>query len=270
MGLYGGLPKDHKQYWICFNMTSRSTYITLLLICACMRCHAGDNSQETWQSAQDAYLQDEMEKAASLFEEFLLTHPESHTAMYNLANCYLQLGNTGKSILWYERALRLRPNDQDTRHNLSIANARRIEPVVEIRDFFLTRWMRTAAGVLSVKGWAILSLLFFWGGVVFFAKRLRVGIERKDRRVLFAIAVCFVLSILLGSQRYRDLRKDHIAIVLDQQIEVFIAPETGSKRVSNIHAGEKVVIIDSLDQFLKVRLANYEQGWISAETIERI
>jgi uncharacterized protein YgiM (DUF1202 family) len=121
-----------------------------------------------------------------------------------------------------------------------------------------------------VKGWAILSLLFFWAGVVFFAKKLREGIERKDRIVLFAIAICFVISILLGGQRDRDLRRDHIAIVLEEQIEVSIAPDAGSKLVSKIHAGEKVVIIDSLDQFLKVRLANYEQGWIVAETIERI
>lgn len=250
-------------------MSMVSNYITLFLICISILCHAGD-SKDMWQSAQDAYQRGEMEKAASLFEDFLLTHPGSHPAMYNLANCYLQLGNTGKSILWYERSLRLKPNDPDTRHNFSIANARRIDPVVEIREFFLMRWIRVASGLLPVQVWAILSLLFFWSGIVYFAKRLRSGIDGRGRVIILTIAGCFILSFLLGVQRYRDLRRDDIAIVLYEHIEVSIAPDDGSRLVSKIHAGEKVVIIDSLDQFLKIRLANYEQGWIPAEAIERI
>ncbi len=41
---------------------------------------------------------------------------------YNLANAYLKNGDIGPAILWYERALKLLPNDPDVRFNLTYAD----------------------------------------------------------------------------------------------------------------------------------------------------
>ena len=44
--------------------------------------------------------------------------------MYNLGNCYIQLGEIGKAITYYQRALKITPQDKELKENLAIAESR--------------------------------------------------------------------------------------------------------------------------------------------------
>ena len=245
-------------------------YLALILGCVCVLTTAQENEKTLWETAQDAFVKGDYDASVKAFNDYLAVRPSSYAAMYNIGNCYLQKSDLGKAILWYERAKKIKPHDGDIMQNLAIAKARRENPVVEIREFFLMRWLRSWSGFLSVPIWGLCSLLFFWiaiGGIVL---QLRSGQQRKLRLVVIGAIAGFVLSVIFGAQRYHGFTRDNVAITTQPEAEVSIAPDEGSKLVARIEAGEKVVIVDSLNNYYKIRLANFEQGWITMDNLEKI
>lgn len=241
-----------------------------VLIVIASPCMAQNSAEMQWASAQDAYLKGDFTSAASMFEKILAESPGMSSAMYNLGNCYLQSGNLGKAVLWYERARRLRPNDRDVLHNLAIAKARRSNPVVEIQEFFAMRWIRKMAGMFSASTWAVLSLVLFWVAVGSAAWAIRAGLLKERRWYVLVPGAIFLLTLWMGLQRLADLRRTDVAVVVPSEIAVSIAPDSLSKTVAKIGPGEKVIILDSLNAHYKVRLANYEHGWILQSRVEKI
>jgi hypothetical protein len=132
-------------------------------------------------------------------------------------------------------------------------------PVVEIRQFFLLRWLRFWSGLMSVMGWGIVSLVCFWIVIACIVWRLRVHARGVTLWMAGAAFVGFVLSVTFGLQRLHDSTRQDLAVVIQHEAQVSIAPEEGSKLVAKVNAGEKVLIVDSLNTYYKIRLANFEQ-----------
>jgi len=222
-----------------------------------------------WIEGQAAYTRNDYVEAIQAFTGFLDKHPSSVAAMYNLGNCYVDQGDIGMAVLWYERALKLRPLDGDVRHNLSIAKARRDNAAVEIRQFFLLRWIRGVANLLSPGVWGAVSVLLFWValGLVAFSIHQRAWYRR--RLAAITCGSLFLLAVIFGTQRYTDAHRTDVAIITSS-VPMTIAPDAGSKQISILGSGEKVVILDSLQQYFKVRVVNFEQGWVPVSSLNRI
>ena len=79
--------------------------------------------------ANDLYTKADYAQAASLYEQCLTDsttqnlRPGSVALIYyNLGNAYFKAKQTPEAILWYERALRLDPSNEDIKHNIAFAN----------------------------------------------------------------------------------------------------------------------------------------------------
>ena len=84
------------------------------------------------------YRDGKYEQAAASYETVVKQGLASSSLYFNIGNCYYRLGKMAPAILAYERALRLQPNDADTKHNLALVNLKtldRIEPLPEV--FFI-------------------------------------------------------------------------------------------------------------------------------------
>ena len=91
------------------------------------------------QQADSAYTADNFKEAADTYLHVIATEGNSATLQYNLGNCYYRLGEMGKAILAYERALRFDPTFHDARTNLEFINSRIADRPGDARDFFRKR-----------------------------------------------------------------------------------------------------------------------------------
>ena len=116
-------------------------------------------TDELWDMANTAYINGNFHSAAEVYEEILSRGVSSVKLYYNLANAYFKEDRIGKAILYYKRALRLAPGNDDIRHNLSVAEARTKDNIEDIPEFFFVTWMREARHTMSCTAWSILSLV---------------------------------------------------------------------------------------------------------------
>lgn len=66
-----------------------------------------------------------MESIAA-YEKLLQGGVESAALYYNLGNAYYRTGKIAASILNYERALKLDPNNKDAKYNLELVNSKKL------------------------------------------------------------------------------------------------------------------------------------------------
>lgn len=76
------------------------------------------------QEADSAYMRDDFAEATRLYLQIAETEGTSSDLYYNLGNCYYRQKQPGKAILYYERALRLDPSNEDARANLEFVNTK--------------------------------------------------------------------------------------------------------------------------------------------------
>ncbi len=73
---------------------------------------------------------------------------------YNLGNASYKVSDISGAILWYERARRIAPLDENILHNLELTRERTVDRFDEIPELFLTRWFKTLSLLISSNTWA--------------------------------------------------------------------------------------------------------------------
>ena len=94
-----------------------------------------ESEQQLWNGAAKAYDEKDYESAVDQYQQ-LVQMGESADLYYNYANALFKAGYTGKAILYYERALRLDPSNEDIKYNLEFANLSKTDRVEKVEQFF--------------------------------------------------------------------------------------------------------------------------------------
>ena len=114
--------------------------------------------EQAWSDANEAYIAGEFARAEELYERIVADDKHSLKLYFNLANACFKQNELGKAILYYKRALRLSPGDEDVRHNLAIAEGMTKDRIEQVPEFFLKTWLRSVRNTLSCRSWTIASL----------------------------------------------------------------------------------------------------------------
>ena len=174
-----------------------------------------------------------------------------------------------QSILYFEKAIKLNPRDRSASDNLDLARSRMDDPIPAIDEFFLKSWVNGLSKLLPPMGWGLFGLVFLWLAVWLLIKSVRGNTLRQDRLRYALPVAAFLFCLFSGFVAFQNQTDSDSAIVMES-IDIKVAPDELSATTRTIGEGEKVMIIDKLDDFYKVRFVNYEHGWLPKSTVRRI
>ena len=220
-----------------------------------------------------AYQNGNYQNAISDYEKLVNDGYEGVSLYYNLGNAYYKDGKLGYSILYYEKALKLSPNDDDIQHNLAIANSKTIDKINTLPRFFIFQWWESLLSFFSVKGWTYFTYVLFIlilaaVGVYFFIKNPLI--QRYSFFGGLVILVLFILSaVMLAINVNRQLNVKN-GIIIAQAVSAKLSPDTKSNDAFVIHEGLKVKMEDKVDDWVKVRLNDGKIGWLPQNDIAQI
>lgn len=241
--------------------------IFALLCCCCVNMNA-----VTLEEANQAYQNGDYAQSVTSYE-LLLQEGVAPELYYNLGNAYYKQNEIGKSILAYERALRLRPFYKDATYNLDLARERIIDNVEDNQRSFLIVWFDALIHLLNSNTWVYLSIItLIVASICFlsfaFARRL------LWRKISFhfawvALLLCASFGIFAGIAYHRFTARSE-AIVMQGVASVKSSPDAGGTDLFILHEGTKVTIKDQLGEWDEIVLPNGHRGWIERKMIERI
>jgi len=248
-----------------------SCSVTIILLG--MHIAWGQTPSELFARGNDFYRAGKFAEAAKQYQEIINQDVVSAAVYFNLGNAYYRLGNVAQSILAYERAQRLKPDDPDIAHNLQLANFKTVDRIEAVPDLFIVEWMRAYAAYVTYQT-AVLGLFIAW--VAFFISLAGVyvirdtGIVRVLRWVvLSAIVVVFVSAGTLAIHSVLP-RDNGQGIITASVVTAKSSPDEQSINAFVVHEGLKVKMSDTLGDWVKITLADGKVGWIHTQQCERI
>ena len=225
---------------------------------------------EWFKEANDAYNEGDFEQALVLYGNIEDSGMESAELYYNMGNTYYKMKKYPMSILYYEKALKLDPGDEDIRTNLEIANLAVVDKINVLPQSFIARWWNGAKSKLSADGWAWVSVgafaLLLLCLFAFLMAR-RTGLRKVGFFAGLLMLLCLAFSVVFAIGNYTDQRSQDEAIVMTSTVNVKSSPSDISVDLFVLHEGAKVRILDSTKGWNKIRIADGSVGWLPAESM---
>ncbi len=245
-------------YILCFSLT-----VTLF----------AKDSANLVEQANQSYIEGAYAYAIEQYEEVLAGNVESAMLYYNLGNAYFKTNQIAKAILNYERALRLKPNDENTIYNLEVARAKTIDRIEPVPVIFYERWWRNFVFWQSTDRWAYVGLM---GLICCFGAALVYFFSRRSfyKKLGFGLAGLFlfltIIVFIAANSQYRHFHQNREAVIFVPRITAKSGPGESSPDLFVIHEGTRVRITDDLGEWVEVRLDNGNIGWLRLSAIEEI
>ncbi len=245
----------------------------ILILITSFTVFSQNQSTEDVILANKEYNEGHYEIAIDLYEKVVDKGFASAELFYNLGNAYFKTDAIPESIFYYEKALKLDPRNKDIQFNLNIANSRKIDKIEEVPDLFYIKWWKSIKALFSPNNWAMITVIFFITififGIFFIISR-----NYRIRKTSFWISVTaiafFLLSLLISIQSNNEFMSDDYAIVFDPTITVKSSPTVSSVDLFVIHEGTKIEILDKVEGWYEIRIANGSEGWLPESAIKKI
>lgn len=244
----------------------------LLPIFAFLLCFLVTAQNESlFNKGTDAYNKGEYEKAIEDYLQILDNGQHSAELYFNLGNSYYKLNQIAPSIYYYEKALLLKPNDPEIKNNLAYAQNMTLDAIEELPETGLSKIQKNITGFLSFDQWArlaVVSLILF---VLLYIAFYFFRYSSRKRIAFIASVVSLIVaitSIVFAYLQYTDFKTDRPAIIYSGEVAVRSEPNDRSQEVFVLHEGAKVNILDQLNDWRKIRIADGKTGWVTSEGVK--
>ena len=208
----------------------------------------------------EAYANENYSTAISYYDSILSNGIESSELFYNLGNCYYKTQNWANAIWHYEKALKLNPNNQNASYNIELTKIKTIDQIEALPDLFYKKWWDDLVSLYSTKNWQIFAILSIWITLIIQIFRRFTNFKKK-----YLLRFFILLTLILFSINYSSYQKNYRtnnAVIFSSSVAVNSAPTNKSTSLFSLHSGTKVEMIDEIGNWVNIKIANGNSGWI--------
>jgi len=247
--------------------------LTIFFIVSTFSLKAQAPVSPLFEEGNTAYNNGDFFKAVTLYEQTLLTGKHSASLYFNLGNAYYRLNKVAESIYNYEKARQLDPENEDFKVNSAFAQNMTIDAIEPLPESQLSQVQNSLYALASASIWSKIVVLFVWLFAIFFSIYL-LNKTIKLKRLFFVLSL-FSLILFLSSFTIKffanaEQENKKYAIIFSNEINIWSEPNLRAEIQFTLHEGTKVELLDSLDEWEKIRIANGSEGWIKNASLKSL
>ncbi len=234
---------------------------------------ADDNEIVTlFDNANKAYSENKYDEAIDNYLKIKELGYESAELYYNIGNAYFKNKKIAYSILFYEKAKILDPNNEKINHNLIFANQYVPDKIETVQGFFIDEFFFKIINSQNVDSWAYMSIFFFCAAlvlllIVFFN---RVLLFRKIGLFMTTIFLAISITSYVFADKMQEQTTGENAAIIINTVTVKSSPDNMSTDLFILNQGVKVKLEDKLNDWYEIKLADGRIGWILKTNFEII
>ena len=251
----------------------KNILVIIWLLCIGFGLTQAQNYDSLFHKANAAYDNEFYLEAIDSYMQVLDLGYESASLYYNIGNACFKLEDYPSAILYYEKAKRISPNNEDILNNLSVANTKIVDKIEPVPELFFKKWWRAFYNMFSTDTWAGISVGGFMLFFILLAFYLLSRFIRIRKIAFYTGMVIFALTFftfLVSLQKYKTFHNEKEAIIFIPTITVKSSPNPNSVDLFVIHEGSKVEIKDQVGEWYEIRIANGSVGWLPASSLRKI
>lgn len=225
---------------------------------------------ERFGQANDLYRQGRYREAVAAYEGLVSEGAVSAALYYNLGNSYFKQGQIGKTVLSYERAIRLAPKDKEILGNLTYAREFVQDKVGGPEPSAWIRRLLSLYELLTLNMALVFSSVFYgFLSLVICAMIVRPPSRRALRKWLIFFLFLLVLGLcLVGTKLFSERYSQ--AVIIAREVEVRYGPSLQETKAFLLHEGTQCAIREVSGEWALIWLPNDRGGWVPRESLEQI
>lgn len=230
-------------------------------------------SKELFENANTLYKEAKYQEAINLYEKIEKNNHVSAELYFNLGNCYYKLNKVAPTIYNYEKALKLQPLHREATNNLVFAKRLTLDAIEELPKTFLQKIDINYIKKLTYNQWAIVVVVFSFVASLLFLLFYFAETPSRKRWYFVTSSLSFLMlfiAIGITINQFNFSKKNVKAIIFSEKTTIQDAPTVNSNTVFTLHEGTKVTILDSVDNWKKIKLADGKTGWIISTELKEI
>jgi tetratricopeptide (TPR) repeat protein len=226
--------------------------------------------EELLTKANSLYNENAFDSALVVYKDIVEQGYSSSTLYYNIGNTYYKLRNYPLAIYYYEKSLKLDPNNEDTRHNIEIAQLFLTDKIEAVPDLFIKTWWNNLSNTFTLNVWSIITLVLI--GLLltclFFYITAKTRGLKKSMFFTGLILILFTIcSFSISVKKYNYISTNNEGIIIIPTITIKSSPSNSSVDLFVLHEGSKVKILDNADGWEKIKIANGSIGWLPTSSV---
>ena len=229
------------------------------------------NHDEVFANANELYQQGNYQEALEGYKKLVEQDTVSSELYHNIANCYYKLNQVAPAIYNYEKALLLNPANEDAKNNLVFAKRLTIDRIEQLPETFLQRLNKSILQQLHYDTWAILAIVFAFVAVALFLL-FYFSFSSGIKRLFFVSSILSVILLIttlsFAYHQYGKAKNTIPAIVFADEVSVKSEPTSDADEAFTLHEGTKVLVLDEVGNWKKIKLADGKIGWLKRENIQ--
>ena len=247
-------------------------YILTILLVSSTLFLKSEASQE-YSAANSLYAEGKYEEAIKVYKGIINSDNLSTDVYFNLGNCYYKTNNIPEAILNYEKALKLKPDNEDALFNLAMANKLTVDKIDRLPELFIGSTWRNLVTSRTVENWAYYAIGLIFLSLLFFVSYLLINQVLIKKTGFYAGLFFLGLSMftfLMASQHNSIVKKSTEAIIFSPTITIQSEPNENAEKLFTLHEGTKVTLLEKNNEWRKIKLPNGNIGWIISSEIKSI
>lgn len=232
-----------------------------------------DENRILFDSANASYSKGNYEKAIERYESLISKDLVSAELYYNLGNAYYKTNEIGLAILNYERAKKLDPGSEDLITNLKLANQKTEDKIDKAPELFLTEWKNSILGLFTEKRWSILCILTFICSLILGTLFILSPARNLKKTGFFGGSILLIVAVIaffMAAHKQRLDQSSSEAIIISPTATITGSPSEKGTKLFILHEGTKVVVTQEQSDWLEIRIANGNVGWIKSNLLQKI
>ena len=229
---------------------------------------------EFYQEGNRLYQEGDYEGALASYLRLIEAGFEAGEVYYNIGNSYFKLGEVAHSILYFERAKRLLPRDEDVLVNLDLARSLTVDEIQPLPRFWLFGlfdwWVGFLPKTFLVAAVTLAYLIGMGSTIILILRRDLPSVLWGGRMSLLCGGFLLVFGLNLVV-RESGIAQAEEGIVIESRVEVRSAPlDDQTLMLFTVHEGTKVRVDRRSEEWAEVVLEDGKVGWIPVEVFETI
>ena len=229
--------------------------------------------QLDYKTANELYAETKYNEAIDIYERLINDDFLSTDIYFNLGNAYYKKDLIPLAILNYEKALKLQPDNVDAIFNLKIANTKTIDKIEAAPDLFITNTWNSLVTSKTTDGWAYYTI-----GLILLAALLLISYLISHQVLikktgfygglffLFLGLFCWLMTIQNNAYHEHSAQ----AIIMSETVTIKSEPNASSEKLFTLHEGTKVNVLETTNEWSKIKLPNGNEGWMKITDIQDI
>lgn len=253
---------------------SRKYSLILLFLCSMLLANGQNASlKDSLAKGNQLYTAAKFAAAVKTYEAIAAQGYESFELYYNLGNALYKTNNITYAILNYERALKLVPGNEDAKFNLEMAKKQVVDNIDLLPEPGFLRWWHELIASRPADSWGTHSLVSFFLFLLSFALFL-FATTIRNKQITFWLAVVAIAYSLLtfsfGSSQRSKLIHHNSGVITERSVRMKGSPSETGTELFILHEGLSVTITDKLGDWIEIRLADGNKGWVKESALIRI